>query len=179
MDMTTASLTSISGATTTASESPVVSLLVNALILHAATRSPVSLSIYPSGLSSSSPMFTRPYASEGNYYYYQAIQVTVSASGTYNFTSSSTLDTYGLLYNSPFDPSNPTQNLIKSNDDGGDDKQFLIVVRLESGRRYVFVVSTWFPRETGIFYIKACGPSSVDLTGFTPSSSRPISTTGK
>jgi hypothetical protein len=43
--------------------------------------------------------------------------VTALATGTYTFTSDSSVDTYGCLYNDSIDPSNPTENLIKCDDD--------------------------------------------------------------
>ncbi len=82
----------------------------------AATSSTIS-STYSDILSSSSPRFVRPNGTIGNYYYYQAIQVTLSAAGTYSFTSSSSMDTYRYLYYDSFDPSYPSRSLITSDDD--------------------------------------------------------------
>jgi hypothetical protein len=44
--------------------------------------------------------------------------------GTYTFTSGSSIDTYGYFYNQVFDPSYPTSNLIAFDDDGEDGNQF-------------------------------------------------------
>ena len=136
------------------------------------------LSTYSDSLSSRSPIFSRP-GNAGNYYYYQAIRVTVPTAGAYTFSSISSIDTFGYLYNDPFDPSNPSQNLIASDDDGGGSNQFRIIASLQPSRRYVLVVSTWRAGDTGNFLVRASGPSSVDLTGFTPSTSRPIGTTSE
>ena len=126
-------------------------------------------------LSSSSPVFTHPYSRRGSYWYYQTIQVTVSTAGTYAFISSSSIDTNGLLYNSSFNPSTPTQNLISADDDSGGGLEFLITARLEPGRRYVLVVSTTLPSRMRIVYINALGQSPINLTRLTPSIEIPAS----
>ena len=87
--------------------------------------------------------------------------------------------TYGLLYSGSFDPSDPSQNLIISNNGSADDKQFFISVYLESSRQYVLVVSTSIAGTTGGFFIRASGPTPIFLSAFFPSTSRPIATTSK
>ncbi|CAF4389070.1 unnamed protein product, partial [Adineta steineri] len=69
-------------------------------------------------LSSSNPIFRRPRGDSGYYYYYQAIQVTVSTSGRYSFISTDAMDSFGCLYSDSVDPSYPSQNLITTDDDG-------------------------------------------------------------
>ena len=113
------------------------------------------------------------------YYHYQAIRLTVRTSGTYSFTSVSSIDTYGYLYNSPVDPSYPSQNLITSDDDGGGGSQFRVQSYLSSGSSYVLIVTTFSTNVFGSFSVQASGPASIDMTGFTPSTSRPIRTTSE
>jgi hypothetical protein len=117
-------------------------------------------------------MFTRPYPDNygSNYYYYQAIQVTVHTGGTYSFTSSSSIDTYGCFYDDSFDPSNPSRNLITCNDDSAGSRQFQIKVTLQSGRSYVLVVTTFYSADTGSFSIRGAGPASVGLPSIMPTS---------
>ena len=137
---------------------------------------------YSGALYSSSPVFFRPQSSANQYYYYQAIQVTTYTSGLFSFKSTSSIDTYGCFYNYPFDPSNPNSNLIAQNDDGGalgDGNQFRINVTLQPSRTYVLVVTTYLTTTTGSFSIRVSGPASVNLMAFTPSNSRPITTTSK
>ena len=133
--------------------------------------------IYSGALSSSSQVFYRPYGSKINYYYLQAIEVSVSTSGTYIFASNSSIDTVGYLYTSPFDPSNPLSNLITNDDDSGDiSYQFEIEAYLLPRRPYVLVVTTHSPVITGRFAISAVGPAPVILTSIMASTSRPITT---
>jgi len=120
-------------------------------------------------------MFSRVYGNTRKYYY-QAIQVTVYTTGTYNFTSSSSIDTYGYFYNVPFDPSYPSQNLITSDDDSGGNQQFQIRISLQSGHKYVLVVTTYGSSVTGSFSVRVTGPASVGLTSITPPKSRSIRT---
>jgi hypothetical protein len=96
--------------------------------------------------------------------YFQALQVTIASSGNYTFTSVSSMNTYGYLYNGSFDPSHPSQNLTMSNDDGGFNRQFLLTVRLFCGMSYVLVVTTYDPMVTGNFSVTVSGPSSVDIS---------------
>ncbi len=134
---------------------------------------------YASELLSSSQAFTRPNGGTGQSYYFQAVQVSVSTNGLYIFMSDSLIDTIGYFYNSPFDPSSPTANLIIDNDDNGDVPfQFRIEAYLETGRTYILVVTTQSASVTGKFSVSAVGLASVSLTSITASTSRPI-VTGK
>ncbi len=89
------------------------------------------------------------------------------------------MDTYGYFYNVSFDPSYPFQNLIASNDDSAGNRQFWISLSLQSGHRYILVVTTSSVGATGSFTIKAAGPSSVMLTSITPSTNKPTSVSSK
>ena len=142
-----------------------------------ATTPSAVLSTYSGQLWPDSPYFDRHHSTAWGSFYYQAIEVTVSITGSYIFASNSFIDTYGLFYNSPFDPFTPTKNLITADDESGGLQQFLIDVNLQSGRRYALVVTTYRPYESGSFVIRAYGPGSINLTGFTPSSSSPVEVT--
>ncbi|CAF5204184.1 unnamed protein product, partial [Rotaria magnacalcarata] len=133
-------------------------------------------SSYSSGLTVASGFYIREDASSDEIFYYQAIQVTASISGTYNFISDSEIDTVGYFYENSFDPSVPGENLILTDDDGNGNRQFLIEAFLEAERVYVLVVTTFDSSETGTFSVSASGPGAVDLNSFTPSTSQPITT---
>ena len=121
------------------------------------------MSSYDGRLSSISSEFTRRGAITG-YYYYQALRVTISASGTYILTSVSSMDTYGYLYNGSVDLSDTSQNLITFDDDGGGGIQFRLSSYLSSGSSYVLIVTTHRERQTGHFSIRASGPATVIFT---------------
>jgi hypothetical protein len=97
--------------------------------------------------------------------------VIVYTTGTYNFTSSGSFDSYGCLYDGSFNPLYPSQNLITTDDDGGGNGQFQISRSLQSGRIYILVVTTHSTDITGRFTIKAGGPASVYMMAFTPTTS--------
>ena len=126
----------------------------------------VTMSFYTGNLSSASSAFNRPYSVVGNFYY-QALQVTIPISGTYTFTSTSTMDTYGYIYTNALDPSNPFENLITSDDSSGGHSQFLLTVYLSSSSSYVLIVTTFIANSVGSFSVTAAGPTEIDLTPFT------------
>ena len=140
------------------------------LICLATTPSAVT-STYTGVLSSRSSTFVRPGSNSGDYYY-QAFRVTVSVSGPYVFTSSSSIDTYGCLYNDPFNPYSPSFNLIISDDDGGGNTQFRINTTLQFGRTYILVVTTYRSSDVGSFSISVGGRGSVTLTSIAPLTSK-------
>jgi hypothetical protein len=133
------------------------------------------VSTYSSNLYVNSASFARPYGTSRNYYY-QAIQATTYTTGTYSFSSSSSIDTYGYLYQFSFDPSYPSYNLIASDDDGAGDLQFQISLYLQSGRTYILVVTTLSTSITGSFSVRVVGPASVSLVDITPTTSKSITT---
>ncbi|CAF1075071.1 unnamed protein product [Rotaria sordida] len=133
-------------------------------------------SSYASVLSTTSPIFYRPYGMTSKYYYFKAIQVTASTAGIYVFKSNNTMDTRAYFYQNSFDPSDPTVNLVTDNDDGGGYPNFRIEAKLESGRTYILVVTTHRESVIGSFSVSATGPASISFTSITPSTSRPITT---
>jgi hypothetical protein len=82
------------------------------------------------------------------------------------------MDTYGCLYNSSFDPSYPSRNLIDCNDDDGGDRQFRIIAPLTSESVYVLIATTYSSGVVGRFSVFAYGYSPVQLIAFTPSTTR-------
>ena len=115
-----------------------------------------------------SGVFTRPSATTGSSYYYQAIQVYISTGGKYTFTSTSSMDTYGYFYSGSFDSSNPSRNFIGSDDDSGGSGQFRVNVTLSYGGTYILVVTTFPPNIIGSFSITRLGPATVRWTSITP-----------
>lgn len=129
-------------------------------------------------LNPNSPVFTRPNVFN-RLSYYQAYRFTVSTSGNYSFSTNSSFDTYGVLYNNPMDPSNSSGNMITFNDDGAGAAQFKITAPLDVSNTYVLVVTTFGDHITGAFQLITSGPSVVALNSFTPVTSLPMPTTSK
>lgn len=127
-------------------------------------------------LSTSSPIFYRPGSPGPEFYYFQAFQVTATLPGEYKFTTSSSFDTRGYFYQTSFDPSDPTVNLMVQDDDSGTGLQFRIQAYLQAGQTYVLVVTTHREYITGNFSVLATGPTTLTINTITPSTSRPITT---
>jgi hypothetical protein len=89
--------------------------------------------------------------------------VKVIKSGDYTFRSYSTMDAYGVIYKNTFDPLNPSENLLGTEDDGGSDFQFTLNIRLSGGMTYVLVMTTYQLKEIGTFWIVVLGPNRVIL----------------
>jgi hypothetical protein len=88
----------------------------------------------------------------------------VSLSGTYEFLSHSSMDTYGYLYTGTFDPVDPSRNRIDSNSDGCDNQQFWLHSFLQANSAYTLVVTTLHTNVTGAFSIVSHGESDVSFT---------------
>lgn len=138
----------------------------------------ISSSTIDGVLNSDSPVFTRPNVLN-RLSYYQAYQFTVPTSGNYTFLTNSSIDTYGVLYNNPMDPSNSSDNMIAFNDDGAGAAQFKITVTLHAGNMYVLVVTTFGDHITGAYQLITSGPSVLALNLFRPVTSLPMPTTSK
>lgn len=128
------------------------------------TREPYEFSHtirYSSELTFNSSLFNRP-PSSLKHYYYEAIRVMIPLTNYYRFRSASDIDMYGLLYKSNFNDLNSTANLLKSNDDGGSLRQFLILSLLSVGN-YTLVATTFSRNVTGNFSIMIEGPINVNI----------------
>jgi hypothetical protein len=94
-------------------------------------------------------------------YYYHAVEVRVNTTGTYTFKSSSSVDTYGYLYQGNFYPSYPSYNIVTRDDDSAGGGQFQLTASLRSDITYILVFTTFSERTTTAFSIIASGPDDV------------------
>ncbi len=84
-------------------------------------------------------------------------QFTPSESGVYTFTSDTSKDTYGYLYDSDFSE-------IANDDDGGIDNNFRITYNLEAGETYYFAARYYSSNNTGSFKVKLTKvPAVIDV----------------
>ncbi len=130
-------------------------------IFHLVYTSLVPQNIYSSSLSTSSQIYSRDCDKQN--FYYESIQVKVNTSGYYSFLSYSTVDAYGYIYRNTFNPLNPLENLLQTEDDSGSDRQFRLNIRLSGDMTYVLVMTTYQLKETGAFSISVQGPNKVIL----------------
>ena len=130
---------------------------------------------YQGSLSSSNPKFNRHNAST-SYFFYQDFQVAALTNGSYTFTSASSIDTFGYLYQSS---GYPSEILITSDDDSGGGGQFSFSPHLSAGESYRLLVTTFSPNVIGSFAIDASGPSALAMMVITPTTSTSVETTSK
>ena len=144
-----------------------------------ASRPSFAYSVTVAGvLNSDSVVFIRPNG-YGAGYYLQAYSFMVSTDGLYSFTTNSSIDTYGLLYDDTFNTSMSSANLMEYDDDSGIGYQFKITTLLESSKTYTLVVTTHGSFVNGSYSLIASGPVQLSLTMFVPSTIAPPSTTSK
>jgi hypothetical protein len=94
--------------------------------------------------------------------FYQAIEIMVNTSGTYDLSSLSDMDTFGCLYQGTFNPLSQLTNQLSCNDDSNG-RQFRLTNYLEAGVRYTLLVTTYGTGVTGPFTIVGSGPDTIDF----------------
>lgn len=120
------------------------------------------LTVYIGKLTTTSPLFNRLKTSSAGQFYYDEIEILISKSGLYKFTSDSTFDIYAYFYHSYFNSTNPTSNLLISDDDDGYQYEFDFNYYLEANaQKYILVITSYPNYTTGLFSIHVRGPSTV------------------
>ena len=128
---------------------------------------------YSSALTTNSPMYCAQYCSRSSFwYYYDAVQVVPSKSGTHRFVGSSRINVDGLIYERSFDPVKPSINLLAEDADNGSHFPFELIRFLSSNETYVLVTRATLIYDTRLFSIIVSGPS---IVYFTPYSKQMIS----
>jgi hypothetical protein len=137
---------------------------------------PMFTSSYASALTVNHSVYCR-YNGTNVRYYYEAIQMTVSVSQNVTIISNSSLDTFGSVYDTNFEPWNASAYLLQYDDDSGGIRQFQLQLPLISGKSYILVVTTFNTTMTGSFSVTATSPSSPVV--FTLLNIVPSTTTGE
>ncbi|CAF4200222.1 unnamed protein product, partial [Adineta steineri] len=130
---------------------------------------------YTSGLTTYSPTTSHPDMCSNSNFYYEAIKINVFVAGTYTIACSSSIDTYGFLFNNTFDPTHPTENLLLSDDDGAGNQQFKLVYFLQPSINYTVIATTYYPFISGNFSLIATGPGVVYFTRISSSNMTAVS----
>jgi hypothetical protein len=71
-------------------------------------------------------------------------------------------DTFMLIYDGAFDPSNPLANLLYANDDTEEGVKPAIQIDLTAGKSYIIVMTSFMPGGVGSFSFQATGPGAAD-----------------
>lgn len=73
------------------------------------------------------------------------------------------MNAYGLIYKNTFNPVNPSEILLHTDDDSGSDLQFRLNTHLIGGVTYVLVITTSLFKETSRFSVVVLGVDTVIL----------------
>lgn len=124
------------------------------------------VSYYSSVLRTTTATYCRGYTCSNSPYYYEAIKINVFTSGNYTIRSSSSIDTFGYLYNNDFDSTYPTLNMLAYNDDDtvAGTKHFKLSRWLQAMNDYILMVTTYLTSVTGPFSISVQGPALAGLS---------------
>jgi hypothetical protein len=116
------------------------------------------------------PTWDRPFStfsgisSIGSGVGYQALEFAVTASGAYDFLSTTDgWDNFTFLYSPAFDPAQPLVNGLIGNDDRGGLTTSGFIVELTAGVNYIFVTTAFAPSDFGAFTNTITGPGTVNV----------------
>ncbi|UJR18100.1 hypothetical protein I4U23_005000 [Adineta vaga] len=118
---------------------------------------------YSSALTVDSAFYIGSYGSK-LIVYYEALEISVSTTGIYALFTNSTIDTYGAIYNNTFNPADPDQNQLSSDNQAGGNNQFLLTNILQAMTTYIMVVTTYYNGVTGKFSLIGQGPDSISFS---------------
>jgi len=121
-------------------------------------------SSYSSELNNKSQKHTDFNCRQPNHYY-EALEINVNKSGFYMFSSESSFDAYGYLYEHQFNPYDSIDNSFARNDDSCDDDQFEIIAYLKFNITYILFVTTAdvYANEQGPFSLFVQGPDEIKI----------------
>ncbi|CAF1265617.1 unnamed protein product [Adineta ricciae] len=134
------------------------------IIYTTTTTRPIIVSAsYNSDLTSSNPHYDRT-GGGSQTYYYQAFEVRVDETGNYTFTSASSYDTYGYIYQGNFYPLMPQYNIHAKDDDGAARNQFQVTAVLRADIKYILVFTTHGPNTFGSYSVSGRGQGHIFMT---------------
>ncbi|CAF0936812.1 unnamed protein product [Adineta ricciae] len=118
-------------------------------------------STYASELNAQTEVYSRVCGRTS--YHYQTIEVNVQESGAYSFDSNSTIVMYGYIYESAFDPFNPTENVLSQSGYDCDGYHFHFATYLRANTIYILLMTTFHPDIRGSFSVLVSGPNNISL----------------
>ena len=118
-------------------------------------------STYASELSAETEVYSRVCGRTD--YHYETIEVNVQENGAYSFDSNGTIVMYGYIYESVFDPFNPTENVLSQSGYDCDGYHFHFATYLRVNIIYILVVTTFHPDVRGSFSVFVSGPNNISL----------------
>lgn len=123
-----------------------------------------------SGDLTGAPTWDRPFAglsgisAIGSGVGYQTLEFTVTASGSYDFLSTSSgWDNFTFLYSPSFNPTQQLVNGLIGNDDLGGLTTSGFSFGLTAGTTYIFVTTAFAPADFGAYTNTITGPGTVNV----------------
>ena len=131
---------------------------------HSKFTEPIVQSNYSSELNNKSPKHTsfncRPLD-----HYYEALEINVNTSGFYMFSSESSFNTIGYLYEHEFNPYDSIDNSLAQSDDYCYNGQLRIIAYLKFNITYTLIVTTSYvsANQQGPFSVFVKGPDAIEI----------------
>jgi len=92
-------------------------------------------------------------------HYYEALEINVNTPGFYMFSTESSLNAYGYLYEHQFNPYDSIDNSLAQSGDLCDDNQLRIIAYLKFNITYTLIITTQYA------YVNRQGPFSLFVEG--------------
>jgi hypothetical protein len=137
---------------------------------------PIFTSSYASALTANHSIYRR-YNRTSFRYYYEAILISSAVSQNVTIIGTSSMDTFGCIYDTTFEPWNASAHLVAFDDTWTGSGQFRLEDFLDSWSTHILVVSSYSPWDNGSFSVMATSPSSPIV--FTLLNIVPSTTTGE
>jgi len=98
-------------------------------------------------------------------HYYEALEINVNTSGFYLFSTESSFNTSGYLYEHEFNPYDSIDNSLARSDDSCDDNQLRIIAYLKFNITYILIITTHYayPDQQGPFSLFVKGPDEIKI----------------
>jgi len=98
-------------------------------------------------------------------HYYEAFEINVSTSGFYMFSSETSLNTYGYLFEHEFNLYDSIDNSLAQSDRLCYDDQLKIVTYLKFNITYILIITTQYAyaNQKGPFSVFVKGPDAIEI----------------
>jgi len=131
---------------------------------HSKFTEPIIQSNYSSELNNKSPKHTSFNCRQLDHYY-EALEINVSTSGFYMFSSESSLNAYGYLYEHQFNLYDSIDTSLAQSDHLCYDDQLRIIAYLEFNITYILIITTHYAyaNQKGPFSVFVKGPDAIEI----------------
>ena len=131
---------------------------------HSKFTEPIVQSNYSSELNNKSSKHTSFNCRQLDHYY-EALEINVNTSGFYLFSTESSFNTSGYLYEHEFNPYDSIDNSLARSDDSCDSSQLKLIAYLKFNITYILIVTTKYTdvNRQGPFSLFVKGPNEIKI----------------